>query len=42
MVESKQPWRLWVFVLGLNVFAFIGVLYLNSRGIDLLAFRGSS
>ncbi len=42
MSESNQPWRLWVFVLGLNILAFVGVIYLRSQGIDLYAFRGSS
>ena len=42
MPDSNQPWRLWVFVLGLNLIGFIGVIYLRSQGIDPYAFRGGA
>ncbi len=42
MIGTNQPWRLWLFVIGLNIIGFIGVFYLQSKGIDLYAFRGSS
>ncbi len=42
MADSSQPWRLWGFVIGLNIVGVIGVIYLRSKGIDLYAFRGSS
>ena len=41
MSTTNQPWKLWIFVICLNIAAFIGVLYLKSQGIDLYAFRGS-
>ncbi len=38
--STSQPWRVWAFVIGLNVVAFIGMIYLREKGIDLYAFRG--
>tara|TARA_B100000945_G_scaffold285004_1_gene254977 strand:- start:1677 stop:1805 length:129 start_codon:yes stop_codon:yes gene_type:complete len=37
-----QNWKLWIFVIGLNVIAICGATYLKSKGIDLYAFRGVS
>ena len=42
MVTQNQPWKVWVFVLCLNIVAIAGAYYLKSIGIDLYAFRGSS
>ncbi|AAP99749.1 MULTISPECIES: hypothetical protein [Prochlorococcus] len=39
---NNQPWRVWLFVIGLNILAFIGVFFLKLKGIDLYAFRGGS
>ena len=40
--KQKQPWKVWVFVIGLNIAGLLGAIYLQSRGIDVFAFRGSS
>ena len=41
-VSSDQPWRLWLFVIGLNIIGFVGLFFLKAKGIDLYAFRGGS
>ena len=40
--KKKQPWKVWAFVIGLNVAGLVGAIYLQSRGIDVFAFRGGS
>ncbi len=40
--KQKQPWKVWAFVVGLNVVGFLGAIYLQSRGIDVFSFRGGS
>ena len=40
--KQKQPWKIWAFVIGLNVTGLLGAIYLQSRGIDVFAFRGGS
>ena len=35
-------WKAWVFVIGLNIVAICGAIYIKSIGIDLYAFRGST
>ncbi len=40
--KPKQPWKVWAFVIGLNVAGLLGAIYLQSRGIDVFALRGSS
>ena len=42
MESSNQPWKIWLFVIGLNSVAIVGAIYLRSIGIDLYAFRGGS
>ena len=44
MESSQQPWKIWIFVIGLNTFAGAGAgaFYRRSIGIDLYAFRGGS
>jgi len=39
--EKNQPWRLWFFVLSLNVVGFIGLYLLKERGIDIYALHGA-
>ena len=34
-------WKTWVFVLGLNIVAIFGAIYIQSIGIDHYEFRGS-
>ena len=41
MSESNQPWKIWIFVILLNIGAIIGVIYLKSQGIDVYALRGA-
>ena len=38
--KQKRTWKVWVFVIGLNVAGFLGVIYLKSKGIDVFALRG--
>ncbi|KGG16169.1 hypothetical protein EV06_0879 [Prochlorococcus sp. MIT 0602] len=40
--SANQPWRLWLFVIALNLVAFIGLFFLKAKGIDLYSFRGGS
>ena len=40
--KEKRPWKVWGLVIGLNVAGVLGALYLQSKGIDVFAFRGSS
>ena len=42
MEKEKRPWKVWGFVIGLNVAGVLGAIYLQSNGIDLFAFRGGS
>ena len=42
MDSSNQSWKVWIFVLFLNILAIAGALYLKSIGVDLYAFRASS
>ena len=34
-LDSKQPWGVWAFVIGLNVVGVIGYFILQSKGITL-------
>jgi len=40
--QIKTPWKVWTFVIGLNVVGLLGALYLQSKGIDVFALRGGS
>ncbi len=40
MESLSGSWKLWAFVIGLNIIAFFGTFYLKSKGIDLYSFRG--
>ena len=40
--KQKQPWKIWAFVIGLNIAGLLGAIYLQSKGIDVFAFRGGS
>ena len=40
--KQKRTWKVWVFVIGLNVAGLLGALYLQSKGIDVFALRGGS
>ena len=42
MESTAQNWKIWIFVVCLNLIGFAGALYLKSKGIDLFAFRGGS
>jgi len=39
---SKTTWKVWAFVVGLNVVGFLGATYLQSKGINVFAIRGGS
>ena len=36
--KEKRPWKVWGFVIGLNVAGVLGAIYLKSKGIDVFAF----
>jgi hypothetical protein len=36
-MDKQQPLRLWIFVIGLNVVAFLGYFWVRAHGIDQLA-----
>ena len=40
--KQKTTWKVWVFVIGLNVAGLLGAIYLESKGIDVFALRGGS
>ena len=40
--KEKRTWKVWGFVIGLNVVGLLGAMYLQSKGIDVFAFRGGS
>ena len=40
--KDKRPWKVWAFVIGLNVVGFLGATYLQSKGINVFAIRGGS
>ena len=42
MESLKQNWKLWIFVIGLNVISVCGAFYLRSLGINLYAFRAGN
>ena len=39
---SKTTWKVWAFVIGLNVVGFLGATYLQSKGINVFTIRGGS
>ena len=40
--QNKTPWKVWAFVIGLNVVGLLGAMYLQSKGINVFAIRGGS
>ena len=40
--KQNRTWKVWVFLIGLNVAGFLGAIYLESKGIDVVALRGGS
>ena len=38
--KQNRTWKVWVFVIGLNVAGLLGAIYLESKGIDVVALRG--
>tara|TARA_B100000700_G_scaffold272339_1_gene315893 strand:+ start:435 stop:557 length:123 start_codon:yes stop_codon:yes gene_type:complete len=36
-ISKTQPWRLWLFVLALNLLGFTGFFILKLKGIDIYA-----
>jgi hypothetical protein len=33
-LDKKQPWRLWAFVLLLNLIGFLGLFFMSKHGVD--------
>ncbi len=42
MESLNDQWKLWIFVICLNLIAIGGAVYLKSNGIDLYSFRGKA
>ena len=40
--QNKTPWKVWAFVIGLNIVGLFGAMYLQSKGINVFAIRGGS
>jgi len=40
--QNKKTWKVWTFVIGLNVVGLLGAIYLQSKGINVFAIRGGS
>ena len=40
--KQNRTWKVWVFVIGLNVAGLLGAIYLESKGIDVVSIRGGS
>ena len=40
--QNKRPWKLWAFVIGLNVVGLLGATFLQSKGINVFAIKGGS
>ena len=38
--NEKQPWKVWAFVIGLNLTGLLGAIYLQSQGGTLFALKG--
>ena len=36
-ISKNQPWKIWLFVIGLNLIGFVGLFLLKQRGIDVYA-----
>jgi hypothetical protein len=39
-LDPNQPWRVWAFVIGLNLAGLIGAAVLKANGISLFSMRG--
>tara|TARA_Y100001968_G_scaffold99410_1_gene89431 strand:+ start:102 stop:233 length:132 start_codon:yes stop_codon:yes gene_type:complete len=40
--KNKTSWKVWFFVIGLNVVGFFGAIYLQSKGINVFSVRGGT
>ena len=40
-LDQQQPWRVWAFVIGLNVLGFTGYFILKAMGITLYSIHAS-
>ena len=40
--QNKTPWKVWAFVIGLNIVGLFGAMYLQAKGINVFAIRGGS
>tara|TARA_Y100001968_G_C19364431_1_gene721682 strand:+ start:685 stop:816 length:132 start_codon:yes stop_codon:yes gene_type:complete len=43
MDQTKNtPWKVWLFVIGLNLAGLLGAIYLQAKGINVFALKGES
>tara|TARA_B100000579_G_scaffold435949_1_gene460547 strand:+ start:778 stop:942 length:165 start_codon:yes stop_codon:yes gene_type:complete len=40
--NQEKGWGIWAFVICLNLAGLLGAIYLQSKGIDVFAFRAGS
>lgn len=40
--DQNQPWRVWAFVIGLNLAGLIGAAVLKANGISLFSIHGGA
>ncbi len=40
--KENKEWRLWLFVISLNIIGILGGIYLQSKGINVFALKGGS
>ena len=40
--QNKTQWKVWAFVIGLNVVGLLGASYLQSKGINVFAIKGGT
>ncbi len=40
--KNNQPWKIWLFVIGLNLIGLVGAIYLQSKGINVFSLGGKS
>ena len=38
--KEKKQWKIWVFVIGLNIIGALGAIYLQSVGVNVFALNG--
>ncbi len=40
--RREYPWKIWAFVIALNIIGILGAFYLQSKGINVFALKSVS